>query len=74
MDLHDVAWGRQSVEKALRDVDMPCLSIGVTSDILYPAYQQQQIADAFIAAGAPTEFVGSTLLTGTMLFSWRLSR
>ena len=57
MDLHDVAWGRQSVEKALRDVDMPCLSIGVTSDILYPAYQQQQIADAFIAAGAPTEFV-----------------
>jgi homoserine O-acetyltransferase len=57
MDLHDIAWGRQSVERALRDVDMPCLSIGVTSDILYPAYQQQQIADAFIAAGAPTEFV-----------------
>ena len=57
MDLHDIAWGRQSVERALRDVDMPCLSIGVTSDMLYPAYQQRQIAEAFTAAGAPTEFI-----------------
>ena len=57
MDLHDISWGRQSIERALREVDMPCLSIGVNSDMLYPAYQQRQIADAFIAAGAPTEFV-----------------
>lgn len=57
MDLHDISWGRQSVERALREVDMPCLSIGVNSDMLYPAYQQRQIADAFTSAGAPTEFV-----------------
>lgn len=57
MDLHDIGRGRSSVQRALRDVTMPCLSIGISSDMLYPAYQQRQIADAFAAVGAPSRYV-----------------
>jgi len=57
MDLHDIGRGRSSATRALRDVTMPCLSIGISSDMLYPAYQQRQIADAFAAVGAPSRYV-----------------
>ncbi|MDB0005903.1 homoserine O-acetyltransferase [Ilumatobacteraceae bacterium] len=57
MDLHDVSRGRQSVEQALRGFSGPCLSIGVSSDMLYPAYQQRQIADAFVTVGADADYV-----------------
>ena len=57
MDLHDVGWGRQSIERALRGVEMPCLAVGVSSDMLYPAYQQRQIAEAFTSAGAPATYL-----------------
>jgi homoserine O-acetyltransferase len=57
MDLHDIARGRQSVEAALRGFTGPCLSIGVSSDMLYPSYQQRQIADAFIAAGVAADYL-----------------
>ncbi|MEY2973694.1 MAG: homoserine O-acetyltransferase [Actinomycetota bacterium] len=57
MDLHDLGRGRQSVEQALAGIRVPCRSIGVSSDMLYPAYQQRQIADAFAAAGAWSDYV-----------------
>jgi len=57
MDLHDIARGRHSVEAALHGFTGPCLSIGVSSDMLYPAYQQRQIAEAFIAAGVDAEYL-----------------
>lgn len=57
MDLHDVARGRQSIEQALRGFEGPCLSIGVSSDMLYPAYQQRQIAEVFSQVGSEAEYV-----------------
>jgi homoserine O-acetyltransferase len=43
MDLHDVGRGRGGVEVALQRIICPVLTIGIDSDILYPAYQQQVI-------------------------------
>ena len=57
MDLHDIARGRQSIAQALHGCTGPCLSIGVSSDMLYPAYQQRQVADAFSAAGCASTYL-----------------
>ena len=43
MDLHDVGRGRGGLEAAMRRIAGPVLSIGVSSDVLYPTYQQRQI-------------------------------
>jgi homoserine O-acetyltransferase len=43
MDLHDVGRGRGGVDVALQRIICPVLTIGIDSDILYPAYQQQVI-------------------------------
>ena len=66
MDLHDVAGDASRLNE--RCVTLTCRASQSVSRATScnPAYQQQQIADAFIAAGAPTEFVGITLLTVTM--------
>ena len=56
MDLHDLARGRSSLEQAIRGFEGPCLSVGVSSDMLYPAYQQRQIAEAFRASGNASEY------------------
>lgn len=39
MDLHDLGRGRGSLGAALRRIQVPTLAMGITSDILYPAYQ-----------------------------------
>jgi homoserine O-acetyltransferase len=52
MDLHDLARGRGSLTAALRRIQAPVLAMGITSDILYPAYQQRQlVADINDAGG-----------------------
>ena len=43
MDLHDVGRGRGGVTAAMARIKAPVLTIGIDSDILYPAYQQQTI-------------------------------
>ena len=43
MDLHDVGRGRGGLEAGMHRIAVPVLSIGVSSDVLYPAYQQRQI-------------------------------
>ena len=43
MDLHDVGRGRGGVAKAMARIKCPVLTIGIKSDILYPAYQQEMI-------------------------------
>ncbi|MFZ5686740.1 MAG: homoserine O-acetyltransferase MetX [Bacillota bacterium] len=43
MDLFDVGRGRESFEKALSLIDSYFLSIGISSDILYPTYQQKEL-------------------------------
>ncbi len=56
MDLHDVARGRGSLERAMLRVQLPTMAVGIWSDMLYPAYQQQQIHDAVAANGVASEY------------------
>jgi homoserine O-acetyltransferase len=57
MDLHDVARGRGSLERAMSRVQIPTLTVGIWSDMLYPAYQQEQIQAAVAANGVRSEYV-----------------
>ncbi len=43
MDLHDLGRGRGGIPAALARISAPTLAMGITSDILYPAYQQQSL-------------------------------
>ena len=43
MDLHDVGRGRGGIHEALARVKAPTLTVSIDSDILYPAYQQENI-------------------------------
>jgi homoserine O-acetyltransferase len=38
-------------------IRVPTLTIGISSDILYPAYQQRQIRDVLIAGGTSCDYV-----------------
>jgi homoserine O-acetyltransferase len=57
MDLHDIARGRGGLEHAARRITSPMLVVGIESDILYPPYQQRQIADLLHENGTPCEYV-----------------
>jgi homoserine O-acetyltransferase len=57
MDLHDLARGRGSIEEALARVTAPTLVMGISSDILYPSYQQQALCADLCAAGAPARYI-----------------
>ena len=56
MDLHDVARGRGGLAPAMRRVTARTLAMGISSDILYPAYQQRHIRDLVAANGVPAEY------------------
>ena len=57
MDLHDVARGRGGLAKAMSRVTAPTLAMGISSDILYPTYQQRQICDLVAHNGVAAEYV-----------------
>jgi homoserine O-acetyltransferase len=57
MDLHDVGRGRNGLDTAMARITMPTLTMGIWSDMLYPAYQQRQIRDLLVANGTPCEYV-----------------
>lgn len=57
MDLHDVARGRGGLERAMSRITAPTLAIGISSDILYPTYQQRQICDLVGRNGVQAEYV-----------------
>jgi homoserine O-acetyltransferase len=44
MDLHDVSYGRGSIEKVLSSVLLPVLCVGINSDVLYPVHEQKLLA------------------------------
>jgi homoserine O-acetyltransferase len=56
MDLHDVARGRGGLERAMSRIASPTLAIGISSDILYPTYQQKQLRDLAAKGGALAEY------------------
>ena len=56
MDLHDVARGRGDLRHAMSRITAPTLAMGISSDILYPKYQQEQICNLVAAAGIPAEY------------------
>lgn len=57
MDLHDVARGRGSLERAMSRITANTLVIGVSSDILYPTYQQKQIQSLIAGNGVGSTYV-----------------
>ncbi len=57
MDLHDVGRGRNGLVPAMHRIVAPALVLGISSDILYPTYQQRQIHDLLIAAGTKSDYV-----------------
>jgi homoserine O-acetyltransferase/O-succinyltransferase len=57
MDLQDVARGRGNLARAMSRVTAPTMAVGIWSDMLYPAYQQQQIHEIIESNGVPSEYV-----------------
>ena len=55
MDLHDIARGRGGFTDAFARIRVPTLTMGIPSDVLYPAYQQLEIRDALRAQGVRAE-------------------
>jgi homoserine O-acetyltransferase len=57
MDMHDVGRGRSGLAAAMRRIVSPTMVMGITTDILYPEYQQRFILTAVAENGTPTEYV-----------------
>ncbi|MEO7398614.1 MAG: homoserine O-acetyltransferase [Ilumatobacteraceae bacterium] len=57
MDLHDVGRNRNGLVPAMARITVPTLTMGISSDMLYPAYQQRQIRDLLVAQGTPCDYV-----------------
>jgi len=53
MDLHDLARGRGSLAAALSRVDVPVCTMSISSDVLYPPYQQEEMRAVLTAQGTP---------------------
>ena len=51
MDLHDIARGRGGVEAALSRIRCPVRTMSITSDALYPSYQQHLVRDVLQSVG-----------------------
>jgi homoserine O-acetyltransferase len=56
MDLHDLGRDRGGIDAALRRITAPTLVMGVSSDVLYPSYQQHFIADTLRATGTAATY------------------
>ena len=57
MDLHDVARGRSSLAEAMGRITAACLTIGISSDLLYPNYQQRQLDEILRSEGVSSRYV-----------------
>jgi homoserine O-acetyltransferase len=57
MDLHDLARGRGTLERAMKRINAPTMTVGIWSDMLYPMYQQRQINMMLDDLGVPNEFL-----------------
>jgi homoserine O-acetyltransferase len=57
MNTHNVARGRGALSEILRRVRVPVIVGGISSDRLYPIYQQQQLADFIPGSGPLREII-----------------
>jgi homoserine O-acetyltransferase len=57
MDLHDVARGRGGLAAAMARITVPNLTIGISSDMLYPSYQQRQMSRFLSRTGLPSTYI-----------------
>jgi homoserine O-acetyltransferase len=57
MDLHDIARGRGTLDSAMSRITAPTLVMGISSDILYPTYQQKQIHSILSEKGVDSTYV-----------------
>ena len=57
MDLHDVARSRSNLAAAMARVTAATLVIGISSDLLYPNYQQRQIDEMLRSEGVWSRYV-----------------
>lgn len=65
MDWFDVADGYTDLQSALAGIELKSACVlGVETDILFPAYQQKEIADALLANGIDTSFANLESLMG----------
>lgn len=51
MDLHDIGRKRGGIERAIRRLRCPVVSLSISSDTLYPKYQQVELIEAVSQAG-----------------------
>ncbi len=56
MDLHDIGRGRGGLDAAARRVKAPALVVTISSDTLYPPYQQIELRDALHRAGRRCDY------------------
>ncbi len=56
MDLHDVSRGRGSLEEALGRMRGPLLGVGISSDMLFPNWQVEEITRAASRAGVKATY------------------
>lgn len=57
MDLHDLGRGRGGLVPALTRITAPVAAMGITSDMLYPAYQSREVVEAVNAAGGEADYL-----------------
>ena len=57
MDLHDLGRGRGGVPAALERIEVPVLTMSISSDALYPPHQQLELRDGLRAVGRECEHV-----------------
>jgi homoserine O-acetyltransferase len=56
LDLHDLGYGYASYKAALARIEAKVLVVGVSSDILYPAHQQEELVQAMKSVGVRAEY------------------
>ncbi|MFQ5675776.1 MAG: homoserine O-acetyltransferase [bacterium] len=56
MDLHDLGYGCDSYESGVRRIRAAALIIGFDTDILFPSYQQKELADILRGANPKVHF------------------
>ena len=56
MDLHDIGRGRGGVDAAISRIKSPALVMSISSDMLYPPYQQERLRDLLVANGSRCGF------------------